>query len=136
MPRLPLPSTNWLGGETVAGTDGGSQPRQGKGLIVGDRNVELDPAAVEDLRARVEAAIGSEVASAFWWWMAKRSRFQQVMILLPHCMLLKFRVYRKPAKLEVENAADTLLIEPNEDSVGIEAAFRPRPSALIATQRA
>ena len=127
VPWVPQPSTNWLGGEI----GGGSPPPQGKGLIVGDRNVALDPAAAEDLRARVETAIGADVAS-----VPLEVDGETISVPANHDTLAALHALEssrlpKPAKPTPDKAADALLIEPNEDSVGIEAAFRPRPSPPI-----
>lgn len=131
VPWVPLASTNWLGGETGGGTDGGSQPRQGKGFIIGDRSVALDPAEAEDLRARVETAIGADAAS-----VPLEVDGETISVPANHETLAALHALEssrlpKPARPTPDNAAGTLLIEPNEDSVGIEAAFRPRPSPPI-----
>ena len=62
VPWVPLPSTNWLGGETAEGAEPARQPPREAGLMIGDRCVPLDAGAADDLRTRIEAAIGAEIS--------------------------------------------------------------------------
>lgn len=132
VPWVSLPGTNWLDGETGVGTGGESGRSQGKGLIIGDRSVALDPIAAQDLRARVEAAIGADVPS-----VPLDVDGETIPVPANHDTLralhdLEVSRLPKAGKPATQQKPDAILIEPNEESIGLEAAFAPRPTPAIA----
>ena len=131
VPWLPLPGTNWLSGETGGGADGGARPPKEKGLIVGDRHVALDPEAADELRARVETAIGAGAPTVPLAVDGDTISVPANHETLAALHALELSRLPKPAKPEAGKTADTLIIEPNEESVGIEATFHPRPAPPI-----
>ncbi len=131
VPWLPLPGMNWLGGETGGRADDTARPPRETGLIVGDRRVALDPDAADELRARVETAMGSGAPTVLLVVDGETISVPANHETLAALHALELSRLPKPAKPEAEKTADTLIIEPNEESVGIEATFHPRPTPPI-----
>lgn len=139
VPWVPLAATDWLGGETAPASGGGTATSQGqRGLVIGDRCVPLDPAQADDLRARVETAIGAGTPS-----VDLEVGDETIQVPATHetlAALQKLEASRMPpAEKPVPNASvehTAVLIHTNEQAVDVEASFKPRPAGAPGVPRA
>ena len=131
VPWVPLPSTNWLGGEVTGVSVTGSDRRSERGLVIGDRCVTLDEAAVSDLRARVESAMGSGLSHIPLDVDGETISVPATHETLGAIHLLEASQLPRAEKAASAPAREALIIHPNEETVGVEALFQPRPGPPI-----
>jgi SNF2-related domain/Helicase conserved C-terminal domain len=127
VPWVQVGSTDWFGG-----ADGAEAPQapQRAGLLVGDSRIELNPGEADDLRIRVERAIGTGNPRV------ELGRPDGPMTIpATHetlAALARLEAARsRPATGEVRQPrapAEVLLIHPNEDTLAVEALVASRPS--------
>ena len=126
VPWVPLSSTNWLGGEVTGESVAGSDRQSESGLVIGDRCVALDQAAVSDLRARVEAAIGSGLPNVPLEVDGETISVPATHETLAAIHTLEISQLPKVEKPASVLAREALIIHANEETVGVEAIFQPR----------
>ncbi|MEK0081710.1 DEAD/DEAH box helicase [Benzoatithermus flavus] len=124
LPWVQMAGTDWFGPET-GGTAGGPAPKPG-GLVVGDRRIELDPAAAEELRQQVEDAIGAGRPSVPY-----EVDGETVHVPANGDTLAAFRdlaAARGERQPSPRPERTVLLIAPNEEEVEVAGEFRLRPA--------
>jgi hypothetical protein len=129
VPWVPLPRTDWLGGEMVSETEPASGRAAERGLMIGDRCVPLDEAAIGDLRARVETAIGSGIRSVQLETDGETIDVPATHETLAAIHMLEGAQSSKATKPPSDAPPEVLIIHPNEEMVGLEASFLPRSAS-------
>lgn len=125
LPWLDIAGTDWFeeGGERQPA----ATAKQTGGIVVGDRRIPLDPAAADELRARVERAIGAGERT-----VPLETEAGTIDVPADHDTLASLqRLETARAKVAARRPGDTppvevLLIRPNEGEVDLEGAFAPR----------
>lgn len=133
VPWVPMAGTDWFGPEAGSAAPEAPAPKP-RGIVVGDRPIPLDEAGAEELRRRVEEAIGAGLPS-----VAYAVDGEAVAIPATPETLAALRDLdaahrpRPPAPPRPEQEA--LLIASNEERVEVEGELRLRRAPAPGTPR-
>lgn len=131
LPWVQISGQDWFGD----GSEGGGARKEApSGLVVGDRRVQLAPEEAEDLRDRVERAIGAGEPS-----VAITINDEEISVPASHETLAALQQLdaararansKERERQETDPAAvpEVLVIRPNEDEIEVEGIFVPRPA--------
>ena len=126
VPWVQVAATDWFAGADVA-VD--AQPPRRSGLLIGDTQVELTPAEADDLRDRVEQAIGTGQPTVE---LARPD--DPLAIPATHEVLTALARLEAARPQAVRDTppqrppAEVLLIHPNEETLAVEALVSHRPA--------
>jgi hypothetical protein len=128
VPWVQVASTDWFGGAPPTGAGQSPAPA---GLLVGDRRIELSPAAADDLRNRIERAISAGEPTVELECSDEPLAIPATTDTLT--ALARMEAARTPSPTgeprRLPLPAEVLLIHPNEETLELEALVANRPAS-------